>query len=43
MRDLVDEQARIEWLFTLDRARERLGRAYPTPTAKPRRRLRAAA
>ena len=37
------EQARIEWLFTVDRARQKLGRAYPTPTAKPRRRLKAAA
>lgn len=37
------EQARIEWLFTVDRAREKLGRAYPTPTTKPRRRIKAAA
>jgi hypothetical protein len=28
------EQARIEWLFTVDRAREKLGRAYPTTTNK---------
>jgi transposase len=27
------ERARIEWLFTVDRARDKLGRAYPTPTA----------
>jgi hypothetical protein len=37
------EQARIEWLFTIDRAREKLGRAYPTPTTKVRRRVKAAA
>ena len=37
------EQARIEWLFTVDRARQKLGRAYPTPTAKSRRRVKAAA
>ena len=37
------EQARIEWLFTVDRAREKLGRAYPTPTTKARRRVKAAA
>jgi transposase len=37
------EQARIEWLFTIDRAREKLGRAYPTPTSKVRRRVKAAA
>jgi hypothetical protein len=29
---------RREWLFTVDRAREKLGRAYPTPTTKLRRR-----
>jgi transposase len=28
------ERARIEWLFTVDRAREKLGRAYPTPSAR---------
>jgi len=37
------ELARIEWLFTIDRAREKLGRAYPTPTSKVRRRVKAAA
>jgi transposase len=39
------ERARIEWLFTVERAREKLGRAYPTPTSrtKPGRRLRTAA
>ena len=30
------EQARIEWLFTVDRAREKLGRAYPPPTSRSR-------
>jgi transposase len=29
------EQARIEWLFTVDRAREKLGRVYPKPVAHP--------
>jgi hypothetical protein len=28
------EQARIEWMFTVDRAREKLGRAYPQPAAR---------
>jgi hypothetical protein len=37
------EQARIEWLFTIDRARKKLGRAYPTPTTKVRHRVKAAA
>ena len=37
------EQAGIKWLFTIDRAREKLGRAYPPPTTKVRRRVRAAA
>jgi hypothetical protein len=39
------EEARIEWLFTVERAREKLGRAYPTPTSRLRssRRLHAAA
>jgi hypothetical protein len=32
------EGARIEWLFTVDRAREKLGRAYPAPTSAARRR-----
>jgi transposase len=27
------ERARINWLFTVQRAREKLGRAYPTPPA----------
>jgi transposase len=26
------EQARIEWMFTVERAREKLGRAYPPPS-----------
>ena len=26
------ERARIEWLFTVEKAREKLGRAYPKPT-----------
>ena len=26
------EQARIEWMFTVERARDKLGRAYPRPT-----------
>ena len=25
------ERARIKWLFTVDRARQKLGRAYPVP------------
>jgi transposase len=29
------EKARINWLFTVQRAREKLGRAYPTPAARP--------
>jgi hypothetical protein len=37
------ERARIEWLFTVERAREKQGRAYPKPTATVRRRVRAAA
>jgi len=37
------EGARIDWVFTVDRAREKLGRAYPTPSASTRRRVRAAA
>ncbi|MDX2090768.1 MAG: hypothetical protein SFX73_23115, partial [Kofleriaceae bacterium] len=37
------ERARINWLFTVDRAREKIGRAYPTPTAGTRRHLRVAA
>ena len=26
------EKARIEWVFTVERAREKLGRVYPKPT-----------
>lgn len=37
------ERARIEWLFTVERAREKLGRAYPTPTTATRRRVKSAA
>jgi len=38
------EGARIEWLFTVERAREKLGRAYPAPSsAAQRRRFKAAA
>ena len=33
------EKARIQWLFTVQRAREKLGRAYPTPTLTPHRRV----
>jgi hypothetical protein len=29
------EKARIKWLFTVERAREKLGRAYPNVTARP--------
>ena len=29
------ERARINWMFTIDRAREKLGRAYPTPADQP--------
>jgi transposase len=28
-------KATINWMFTVDRAREKLGRAYPTPTSRP--------
>jgi transposase len=35
------ERAQIEWLFTVERARDKLGRAYPKPTAT--RRVKAAA
>ena len=31
-------KARINWLFTTDRARAKLGRAYPTPTRQVRNR-----
>jgi hypothetical protein len=38
------ERARIEWMFTVERAREKLGRAYPAPSsAAQRRRFKAAA
>jgi transposase len=37
------ERAQIDWLFTVDRARDKLGRAYPVPSAANLRRLRAAA
>jgi transposase len=37
------EGARIEWMFTVDRARAKLGRVYPAPTARPTPRQRAAA
>jgi transposase len=38
------ERARIEWLFTVERAREKLGRVYPAPcSAAQRRRVKAAA
>ena len=33
------EKARIKWLFTVDRAREKLGSAYPAMVAKPARRV----
>jgi len=32
------EKARINWLFTVQRAREKLGRAYPTVTARSSKR-----
>ena len=28
------EQARITWMFTVDRAREKLGRLYPVPASR---------
>jgi transposase len=38
------EGARIEWLFTVERARKKLGRVYPAPSgATQRRRFKAAA
>jgi transposase len=37
------ERARIDWLFTVDRARDKLGSAYPRPTATASRRVKAAA
>jgi hypothetical protein len=33
------EKARINWLFTVQRAREKLGRAYPAVVRPPRRRV----
>jgi hypothetical protein len=33
------EKARIRWLFTVPRAREKLGRTYPTPAVSPPRRV----
>jgi hypothetical protein len=30
-----DEGARINWMFTIERARAKLGRAYPQPSAQP--------
>lgn len=30
------ERAKIRWMFTVDRAREKLGRAYPVPANAPR-------
>ncbi len=29
------EKARINWLFTVERAREKLGRSYPSITQRP--------
>jgi hypothetical protein len=37
------ENARIEWMFTVDRAREKLRRAYPIPANQPRRAIKLAA
>jgi len=37
------ERAQIDWLFTVERARDKLGRAYPKPTATATRGVRAAA
>ena len=28
------ERARINWMFTIEKARAKMGRAYPKPTAK---------
>jgi hypothetical protein len=28
------EKARIKWMFTVDRAREKLGRVYPQPASR---------
>jgi uncharacterized protein (DUF2342 family) len=32
------EKANIDWIFTVDRAREKLGRAYPQPATRSARR-----
>lgn len=37
------ERAQSEWLFAVERARDKLGRAYPRPTSSARHRFRAAA
>lgn len=37
------EHAQIEWIFTVERARDKLARAYPRPTSSTRRRIMAAA
>ncbi len=29
------ERARIKWMFTIERAREKMGHAYPVPSAQP--------
>jgi len=29
------EQARIRWMFTVERARQKLGRVYPRPASRP--------
>ena len=29
------EKARVKWMFTVDRAREKLGRLYPQPASRP--------
>jgi transposase len=33
------ENARIEWMFTVERAREKLGRAYPVCSVRPTKRV----
>jgi len=30
------EEVHIKWMFTVDRAREKLGRLYPQPAARTR-------
>jgi transposase len=37
------ERARINWMFTVERARAKLGKAYPVPTAASSARIKAAA